>query len=163
MIFYASAAVTAAFLIYCAVMDIRERMIYPLPALVISLSWITDAVPLYEDSLKLFLSCILTSLVMVFAFKLMELWGKGDSYMLFLFSTVLLAAVKAESLRSYFFFYLCGLTVSLILSLFIGLIEAKVRGQKISKELKIAVVPGFSIVIIALLLWTVIKGTGVFA
>ncbi|MDO5292761.1 MAG: hypothetical protein Q4F05_08425 [bacterium] len=144
--------VTTIVLVLLARQDIRERMIFTFPIIVLHLIW--SAYLLLSNAWSASFLIIFWSihLVIYVIFNQCNLWGRGDSDVFLLFSNLCLYSVHAVSgyaLAIRECVYLC---FGLMLSMAIGFIENKIRHKEVKLNGEIAVVPGITLVMICLML-----------
>lgn len=159
-IFLAVIVTTAAFLIISFGTDLRERMIYVFPCIMLTLSWGLMGLVGVHD-MTFVMTIILLHMFVFFLMRILKVWGDGDSDMFLLYGAVYAAyaipVLGTHQMCGYFIGEIIGLLVALIISLVIGFIEARIKKQKIEKGSSIAVVPGFAVVMIVLIIMTIIK------
>ena len=71
--------VTGIYLILSSVRDLKERMIYSFPAIVLTLAWGTYSVELYENEYGFLLGAWIATVVLWFLFRRFSIWGEGDN------------------------------------------------------------------------------------
>ena len=67
--------VTGIYLILSSVRDLKERMIYSFPAIVLTLAWGTYSVELYENEYGFLLGAWIATVVLWFLFRRFSIWG----------------------------------------------------------------------------------------
>ena len=148
-IFIAIAVATVIFLSFTT--DIRERMIYAFPCMVLILSWILMGVIGIKDT-AFVITVLLLHLFVYSIMRILKVWGDGDSDVFLLYGAVYAAfaitTLDVKGMSAYLIMELIGMIVALLLSFGIAGIEALIRKEKLDKQSSIAVVPGFSIVMI---------------
>ena len=155
MILAVLSGLTFAYMTLCFVTDIRNRFIYAFPCMILMVFWTamglmtTHRVGLIAVIFSVHMAAYLT-------FKITGMWGDGDSDVFFLYGMLFMTSAISGgydlSITAYFTAELIGIIIALLLSFVIGFIEAAIRKKKITKTSSIAVVPGFSIVMAALLI-----------
>ena len=144
-IFIAIAVATVIFLTVSFTTDIRERMIYAFPCMVLILSWLLI-------QYHFVCICLLLHLFVYSIMRILKIWGDGDSDVFLLYGAVYAAfaitTLDIKGMSAYLIMELIGMIVALLLSFGIAGIEALIRKEKLEKQSSIAVVPGFSIVMI---------------
>lgn len=85
--------VTGIYLILSSVRDLKERMIYSFPAIVLTLAWGTYSVELYENEYGFLLGAWIATVVLWFLFRRFSIWGEGDNDVFLLFAGVLLCTL----------------------------------------------------------------------
>ena len=156
-----SAVITTVFMTLCFVMDIRERMIYAFPCVMLIPFWLVLGIVATHRAALIGIIFALHMLA-YFIFKTARIWGDGDSDVFLLYGTVFMTAVftgKYEiGIAWYILAELVGIIIALFISLVIGIMEAIIRKKMIEKTSSVAVVPGFSVVIAGLLTKMIIVG-----
>jgi len=150
-VFMAVAIATVIFLIVSFATDIRERMIYVFPCIMLALTWgLMGFVGVHD--MAFVMTIILLHMFVYSLLRLFSIWGDGDSDMFLLYGAVyaayMMVVTNKVSLSGYLIGELMGMVAALLLSLAIGFVEAKVRKKKMDKGSSIAVVPGFVIVMV---------------
>ncbi len=147
----AIAFATVIFLTVSFTTDIRERMIYAFPCMVFILSWILMGVIGIKDT-SFVIIVLLLHLFVYSIMRILKVWGDGDSDVFLLYGAVYAAfaitTLDVKGMFAYLIMELIGMIVALLLSFGIAGIEALIRKEKLEKQSSIAVVPGFSIVMI---------------
>jgi hypothetical protein len=91
-------------------------------------------------------------LAIYLALKITGIWGDGDSdvFLLYgmIFMTMMLTGKYEIGITMYMILEIIVMVFALIVSFVVALIEAKIKGQKLTKKSSVAVVPGFAVVII---------------
>ena len=154
-IYIAVAVTTIAFLVISFTTDLRERMIYSFPCLMLALSWCMLGFTSIHN-VAFIMTIILLHLLAYSLMRIFRIWGDGDTDVFLLYGAVYAAfgihAFGTESLCIYLIGELMGMVAALLLSFLIGFIEARVRKKKLSRSSSIAVVPGFAIVMAGLII-----------
>ena len=144
---------TFLFLIPLSVQDLKERMIYAFPVQILVVSWGIYSALLYKDEPGMYVKCISLSVILFLIFNLLKIWGDGDSDVFLLGVTILLSVFRMVSVR-FFLISICIMVIfSLLFSFAVGLIESLFKKEKLSKESALAVVPGFSITFLSILIF----------
>ena len=151
----AVAVSTAVFMVMCLTTDLRERMIYVFPCYLLIPIWMMFGVASSEKAVMI--GVILVLHIMAYlVFRIAGVWGDGDSDIFLLYGVVFMSfmtQIKPEyGIGLCLIAELLGMIVALLLSFLIGVVEARVKKEKLTKHSSIAVVPGFSIVIIAMVI-----------
>ena len=144
-------AITVAVMVLCFATDIRERMIYAFPCIALTSIWVVLGV--ISTRQFLLIGAVLTvHLVIYLTFKITGAWGDGDSDVFLLYGMIFMMMILTGGheigIMMYLIVELAGLVIALLISFVVAVIEAKFKGQKLTRQSSIAVVPGFSIVII---------------
>ena len=151
VIFIVLAVLTTAYLAAAAVMDLKERMIYVFPAMVLHTAW--SCYLLFEgiycaEYISIFW---LGNLIIYLILNKFGIWGGGDSDLFLLFGNVVLASgamINGYGVAIAECLYLCA---GLLMSFGISRVEAGIKGTgKLNKE--VAVVPGIALVMCGLLI-----------
>lgn len=147
----AIAVATVIFLTVSFTTDIRERMIYAFPCMILILSWILMGVIGIKDT-SFVITVLLLHLFVYSIMRILKVWGDGDSDVFLLYGAVYAAfaitTLEVKGMSAYLIMELIGMIVALVLSFGIAGIEALIRKEKLGQQSSIAVVPGFSIVMI---------------
>ncbi len=146
------AVLTAVFLIVSFVQDIKERTVFSFPCLILTDAW---AIVLWStvSYTKAEIICFLLAHSSIYLLlRLFKIWGDGDSDVFLLFGNVCMVFVKAGSILSLAISECLLLAGAVSLSLFIGAVEYKLRKRKFSLKGDMAVIPGFSLVMIAVMI-----------
>lgn len=153
-----ASVITSIFMLFCISTDLRERAVYVFPCYVLIPVWMLIGASVSEKAVMFGVILVLHIAAYLF-FRIAGVWGDGDSDIFLLYGVVLAAfmlTVKPEyGIGLYIVAELLGMIVALVLSFVIGLIEAGIKKKKLSKTSSIAVVPGFSIVIIGMIAWMI--------
>lgn len=91
--------VTGIYLILSSVRDLKERMIYSFPAVVLALAWGIYSVELYENEYGFLLGAWVATVVLWFLFKRFSIWGEGDNDVFLLFAGVYFVPFASEPCR----------------------------------------------------------------
>lgn len=151
----AVAVTTAVFMVMCLTSDLRERMIYAFPCYLLIPIWMMLSVASTEKATMIGVILVL-HIVAYLVFQVAGIWGDGDSDIFLLYGVVFMSfmtQVKPEyGIGLYLIAELLGMIAALLLSFLIGVVEAVIKKEKLTKSSSIAVVPGFSIVTIVLVI-----------
>ena len=142
--------VTGIYLILSSVRDLKERMIYSFPAIVLTLAWGTYSVELYENEYGFLLGAWIATVVLWFLFRRFSIWGEGDNDVFLLFAGVLLCTLRFR-------------TVPFLIFAASNLLALTQIGAVIVSQSKIAVVPGLCIVVLGIMLYGICVRMGVIA
>ena len=153
--------ITIAVLIALSVQDIKERMIYSFPVLFLSVVWMVYSVALYRERLLFLIVCWSVTVAIFAAFRLLSVWGDGDSDMFLLFSGIILCSYKVINLQHFWFIESNLLVLTLMAALIIGLIEYLLRKKRLDKHADVAVVPGFLVVLSGVIVYGALWKMGV--
>lgn len=153
-----AATFTCLFMLFCMSTDLRERVVYVFPCYVLIPVWMLIGASVTEKAVMFGIILVLHIAAYLF-FKIAGIWGDGDSdiFLLFgmIFAVFMLTVKPEDGIGLYIVAELLGMIAALVLSFVIGLIEAGIKKKKLSKTSSIAVVPGFSIVIIGMIAWMI--------
>lgn len=155
--------VTGIYLILSSVRDLKERMIYSFPAIVLTLAWGTYSVELYENEYGFLLGAWIATVVLWFIFRRFSIWGEGDNDVFLLFAGVLLCTLRFRTVPFLIFAASNLLALTQIGAVIVSLIEARVKKEKMTSQSKIAVVPGLCIVALGIMLYGICVRMGVIA
>ena len=148
-------AITVAFMVLCFATDLRERMIYAFPCMTLIALWTVLGV-ISTGQYMLIGIAVSVHLAIYFALKIIGIWGDGDSdvFLLYgiIFMTMMLTDKYEIGVTMYMILELIGMVFALLVSFVVALIEAKIKGQKLTKKSSVAVVPGFAVVIVLMVL-----------
>ncbi len=153
---YVFSLITIPVVIFLAIEDLLERMVYSFPVLLLAAIWAIYTGFLYKDNLPFLITAWVLAIALYVAFKIGRIWGDGDSDMWLLFVGIILATFKMESVFEFWFTVCVLLIMALAEALITGLIEALIKKRKLNKYLDIAVVPGFTAVIIGILVYRIL-------
>ena len=143
--------VTSIFLIVSFVQDIKERTVFSFPCLVLIDAW---AIVLWNvvSYRKAEVICFLViHSVLFILMKVFKVWGDGDSDMFLLFANICLVCVPASNIIALAITECLLLIASIAISIGIGAIEYRCRKRKFALSGDMAVIPGFSIVLIVVM------------
>ena len=148
-------AITVAFMMLCFATDLKERMIYAFPCMTLIALWTVLGV-ISTGQFVLIGIAVSVHLAIYFALKITGIWGDGDSdvFMLYgiIFMTMMLTGKYEIGVTTYMILELIGMVCALIISFIVALIEARIKGQKLTKKSSVAVVPGFAVVIVLMVM-----------
>ena len=144
-------AITVAFMVLCFATDLRERMIYAFPCMTLITLWAVLCA-ISTGQFVMIGIAVSVHLAIYLALKITGIWGDGDSdvFLLYgmIFMTMMLTGKYEIGITMYMILEIIVMVFALIVSFVVALIEAKIKGQKLTKESSVAVVPGFAVVII---------------
>ena len=146
------AVFSIVYLVVAAFMDLKERMIFVFPIVVLQMLWSTYLLfsGAYDGT---FLTIYwIVNLIIYLLLNHFEIWGAGDSDLFLLMGNVCLVA--SENMNGYMAtisecIVLCA---GLGLSIGISRIEAGIKKEKVTLNRGVAVVPGIAVVMIVLLI-----------
>lgn len=152
MVFYISLSlVSIATMIWSAIQDVRERMIYVFPITMLHMMWSIYLYGFTDYPKMLLVTFWIVHLVLYVLLNKCSIWGGGDSDMLLVFADIVWVTSASMNGYSLVIRECLYLIVGLICSIAIGLIEGKVRKQEVNVTKEIAVIPGLSLVMILLM------------
>lgn len=143
--------ISIAIMIWSAIQDVRERMIYVFPITMLHIMW---SIYLYgfTDYPKMLLVIFwILHLMLYVLLNKCAIWGGGDSDTLLVFADIVWATSASMNGYCIVIRECLYLIVGLLCSIAIGLIEGKVRKQEVKGTNEIAVIPGLSLVMILLM------------
>lgn len=143
--------VTMIYLVQATVIDIKEKKIYSFPCIVLCALWGMYLTCLGQRELSFLGVFWAVHILILILFNKYQIWGAGDSDILLLFANVFLCFTGSLNVYAVVFYECIGLIVALVFSLLVGGIEYRVRHKKLSVTEKLAVVPGFSVVMCILI------------
>lgn len=146
------AVITTVFLIVSFAQDIKERTVYSFPCLILTGAW--AIVSRSADSLmKAEIICFLIAHAVLFLLiRLFKIWGDGDSDIFLLFGNICLVFLNPGSTRTLAISESLLVVLAITISLLIGAVEYRIKKRKLSLKGDVAVIPGFSIVMIAVMI-----------
>ena len=150
------ALVTVIEIVLTARMDIKERKIYTFPIFMISLSWLSYLFSTREYTWQFLLCYGIFNLSAWLLFNQIKMWGEGDSDLFLALSNILLATVGNVGGCTILFLECMSLIYVMAMAICIGFIESRVKKEKLNLHSKVAVAPGFAVVIIVILVVGVI-------
>ena len=152
MVLYISLSlVSIATMIWSAIQDVRERMIYVFPITMLHMMWSIYLYGFTDYPKMLLVTFWIVHLVLYVLLNKCSIWGGGDSDMLLVFADIVWVTSASMNGYSLVIRECLYLIVGLICSIAIGLIEGKVRKQEVNVTNEIAVIPGLSLVMILLM------------
>ncbi|MGI6502133.1 MAG: hypothetical protein ACOX1S_14890 [Anaerostipes sp.] len=152
MVFYISLSlISIAIMIWSAIQDIRERMIYVFPITMLHIMWSIYLYGFTDYPKMLLVTFWIVHLALYVLLNKCAIWGGGDSDMLLVFADIVWVTGASMNGYSLVIRECLYLIVGLICSIAIGLIEGKVRKQEVKGTNEIAVIPGLSLVMILLM------------
>lgn len=144
-------AITVAFMVLCFATDLKERMIYAFPCMTLIAIWTVLGV-MSTGQFILIGIAVSVHLAIYFVLKITGIWGDGDSdvFLLYgiIFMTMMLTGKYEIGVTMYMILELIGMVFALFVSFIVALIEAKIKGRKLTNKSSVAVVPGFAVVIV---------------
>ena len=160
VVFLILAALTIIYLVWAAVMDLKERMIYVFPVLILHVAWSSYLLFSGIYSAEFISIFWLINLIVYLILNKFGIWGGGDSDLFLLFGNIVLASgamTNGYAVAITECLYLCA---GLGMSIGIGRIEAGMKREDMKLKREVAVVPGIALIMTALLIkgfiWRVI-------
>lgn len=144
---------TIPVLIFLSVQDFKERMIYSFPVLFLSGGWAMYSVMLYRDNLMLLIPAWTMTIALYAAYKVWSVWGDGDSDMFLLFTGIILCTFDIRNMLQFGFMISIFLVIAQVVALISGIIEAAIKKRKLDRHSDLAVVPGFAVILIMVIIW----------
>ena len=144
---------TIPVLVFLAAQDFKERMIYSFPVLFLTGGWAMHSVMLYLDRPFVLIGAWSTAIALYIAYRVCSVWGDGDSDMWLLFTGIILCTFDVWNMLQYGFLLCICLAGAQIAALIAGLIEAAIKERKLDRHSDLAVVPGFAVILIAILIY----------
>lgn len=148
---------TIPVLIFLSVQDFKERMIYSFPVLFLSGGWAMYSVMLYRDNLMLLIPAWTMTIALYAAYKVWSVWGDGDSDMFLLFTGIILCTFDIRNMLQFGFMISIFLVIAQVVALISGLIEAAIKKRKLDRHSDLAVVPGFAVILITVIIWGITR------
>lgn len=149
--FWVLSLVTAIYMIHAGYMDIREKKIYSFPCLLLNVMWCAYLLWNFKSNIYFLVGYWIIQIIVYIAFNHFHIWGAGDSDIFFLFGNVYLATIITINSNAVILGECIYLVIALSLSLIISWIECRFRKIKFDLKGRAAVVPGFSVMIVFLL------------
>ena len=141
------ALITGIYLMLCSWWDLKDRMIYTFPCMMLTGLWVGYSVMKGEVEPKILLAYIVLFSVLYITFALTKAWGGGDSDLLLLFGAVHLAQMSG-GLSLYDISSQCiAIAVVLVIAAVVGFVEARIKGETLDGDSSIAIAPGYAVVI----------------
>ena len=146
------AIITAICLVFASFGDLRERMVYTAPIIVIHVMWgaYLWTSGMYTDR---FLVCFwIIQMLIYITLNSMSIWGGGDSDLYMLLGDICMVACNGADPTTVGMCVCISLAAGLILSIIIGRFEFACKGEAFKKDSGLAVAPGMAVVMIVLLI-----------
>lgn len=141
------AVITGIYLVLCSWWDLKDRMIYTFPCMMLTILWVGYSIMRGEVEPRVLLAYIVLFSVLYITFVITKAWGGGDSDLLLLFGAVHLAQMK-DRFSLYEISSQCiALIVVLVIAAAVGFIEARIKGETLEADSSIAIAPGYAVVI----------------
>lgn len=141
------AVITGVYLLLCSWWDLKDRMIYTFPCMMLTGLWVGFSIMKGVVEPKILLAYIVLFSVLYITFVLTKAWGGGDSDLLLLFGAVYLAQISG-SFSLYDLSKQCiAIAVVLVIAAIVGIVEARLKGETLERDSSIAIAPGYAVVI----------------
>ena len=111
------------------------------------------SVMLYRDNLMLLIPAWTMTIALYAAYKVWSVWGDGDSDMFLLFTGIILCTFDIRNMLQFGFMISIFLVIAQVVALISGLIEAAIKKRKLDRHSDLAVVPGFAVILITVIIW----------
>lgn len=141
------AVMTGIYLGLCAWWDIKDRMIYTFPCMVLTGLWIGYSVMRGVVEPRILMLYIGLFSVLYITFVLTKAWGGGDSDLLLLYGAVYIAQMSGKFSLYDISIQCIGIAIVLIIAAIVGFVEARVKGERLERDSSIAIAPGYAVVI----------------
>ena len=145
------AIITAIFLLVSFAQDIKERTVYSFPCLILTDAWAIVMWGVASFTKAEIICFLLVHSSIYLLLRLFKIWGDGDSDIFLLFGNICMAFAKPGSILSFAISECLLMALAVALSLLIGAVEYKVKKRKFSLNGDMAVIPGFAVVMIAVM------------
>lgn len=157
MIYFVLSFITVIALAIMAAQDFRERMIYSFPVLILTVMWMVYSIILYWGRMRIFVLAWTITVILYMVYKIFHIWGDGDSDVFLLFISITLCTFEIDNLLQFGFLICVFLAAAQIISLIAGVIEARIKNRKLNWDSGLAVVPGFAMVLIIMIIYGIIR------
>lgn len=152
------AVATATYMIHAGYMDIREKKIYSFPCQVLTVIWTVFLLWGSDKDIRLLIGYWIIQISLYIFFHHFRIWGAGDSDIFLLFGNVYFVTVGSANVYAVALGECICLAIALCISLGSGWAECKIRKEVFDIKGKAAVVPGFSVVVLLLLMHGIVGG-----
>ena len=115
------------------------------------------SVMLYRDNLMLLIPAWTMTIALYAAYKVWSVWGDGDSDMFLLFTGIILCTFDIRNMLQFGFMISIFLVIAQVVALISGLIEAAIKKRKLDRHSDLAVVPGFAVILITVIIWGITR------
>ena len=161
MIYILLGIISIPVLVFLAAQDIKERMIYSFPVLILSACWAVYSAYLYRNNPAFIMAAWLITAALYIAYRVFSVWGDGDSDMFLLFTGIILCSFEINNVLQFMFILSVSLVFSQLLALLGGIMEAKLKKMKLTRHSGIAVVPGFSVILMIAIVFGILRKAGI--
>ena len=152
ILFIGLAIASGIYLLHAGCMDLKERMIYSFPAILLTMVWSVYLLLDGHWNGYVLSAFWMLHLIVYLIMNRLHIWGAGDSDLFLLFANLVMLQARGNNLYQTLMFECVSLIIAMVLSLVIGAVEFQVKHKKWELKGKVAVVPGFSMVMILLLI-----------
>lgn len=152
VLFLSLTVMTTAYFIMASVQDIRERMIYTAPVIVLHAAWSIYLATVTDWGNMFLCGYWIVNLIIYILLNKFQIWGGGDSDLFLLSADLCLAAGPVVSAYTIAVRECMCLAAGLALAAGIGYVEAEVKGEKMEGSREMAVVPGMAVVMTAFIM-----------
>ena len=157
MMYFVLSFITVIILTLVAAQDFRERMIYSFPVLILTVIWMIYSIFFYWGRMRFVVLTWEIKVVLYMAYKIFHIWGDGDSDVFLLFTGIILCTFKIDNLLQFGFLICVFLVAAQLISLIAGVIEAGIKNRKLNRDSGLAVVPGFAMVLIIMIIYGITR------
>lgn len=157
MMYFVLSFITVIILTLVAAQDFRERMIYSFPVLILTVIWMIYSIFFYWRRMRFVVFAWAITVVLYMAYKIFHIWGDGDSDVFLLFTGIILCTFKIDNLLQFGFLICVFLVAAQLISLIAGVIEAGIKNRKLNRDSGLAVVPGFAMVLIIMIIYGITR------
>ena len=146
------AVITALFLLVSFAQDIKERTVYSFPCLILTGAWAIVSWSAASYTKAEIICFLLAHAVLFLLIRLFKIWGDGDSDIFLLFGNICMVFLNPGSTSTLAISESLLVVLAITISLLIGAVEYRIKKRKLSLKGDVAVIPGFSIVMIAVMI-----------
>lgn len=157
MMYFVLSFITVIILTLVAAQDFRERMIYSFPVLILTVIWMIYSIFFYWGRMRFVVFAWAITVVLYMAYKIFHIWGDGDSDVFLLFTGIILCTFKIDNLLQFGFLICVFLVAAQLISLIAGVIEAGIKNRKLNRDSGLAVVPGFAMILIIMIIYGITR------
>lgn len=149
--------ITSIYLVLSAKRDLKERLIYSFPCIVLMNAWTILWWRTSAYSQGFLIIYALAHVLIFFMMKHFKLWGDGDGDMFMLLGDICLACLGNLSPINLVIAECLSLAFILAVAIGIGAIEYKVENKPFKVTGDVAVVPGFAVVLIVIMVYGLVR------
>jgi len=146
------AVITAIFLLVSFAQDIKERTVYSFPCLILTDAWAIVLWGVVSYTKAEIIGFLLIHSSIYLLMRLFKIWGDGDSDIFLLFGNVCMVFLSPGSMLALAISECLLMVLAISLSLLIGAVEYRIKKRKFSLNGDMAVIPGFSVVMVAVMI-----------